>query len=159
MQSSAFDELEFFRAIAASGARALLIGRRALIVLGLPVLTHDYDFWLAADDAEAFNAAAAPFDLVPNRTVDEARRVGRYVLENDERVDVLIASAVSTIDGERVEFDDVWSRRATIALGDGTEIALPTVEDLLRTKRFAGRPKDAEDARLLRELLARRGRP
>ena len=30
MQGSEFDETEFFRAIAASGARALLIGRRAL---------------------------------------------------------------------------------------------------------------------------------
>ena len=43
-----FDEVEFFRAIAASGARALLIGRRALVALGIPVLTADYDFWLAS---------------------------------------------------------------------------------------------------------------
>jgi hypothetical protein len=46
MRGSAFDELSFFSAIEASGARALLIGRRALVVLGLPVLTADYDFWL-----------------------------------------------------------------------------------------------------------------
>ena len=46
MRGSAFDEISFFSAIAASGARALLIGRRALVVLGLPVLTADYDFWL-----------------------------------------------------------------------------------------------------------------
>ena len=37
--------------IAASGARALLIGRRALITLGLPLMTRDYDFWLHGDDA------------------------------------------------------------------------------------------------------------
>lgn len=30
MRGSAFDEISFFSAIAASGARALLIGRRAL---------------------------------------------------------------------------------------------------------------------------------
>lgn len=39
MESTAFDELAFFRAIARSGTRALLIGRRALVVLGFPVLT------------------------------------------------------------------------------------------------------------------------
>ena len=39
MQGSEFDEGEFFRAIAASGSRALLIGRRALVALGIPVLT------------------------------------------------------------------------------------------------------------------------
>ena len=31
MQGSDFDEAEFFRAIAVSGVRALLIGRRALV--------------------------------------------------------------------------------------------------------------------------------
>jgi hypothetical protein len=42
LQGSQFDELEFFRGLAASRARALLIGRRALVLLGLPVLTVDY---------------------------------------------------------------------------------------------------------------------
>lgn len=52
MRGSEFDEAEFFRAIAESGARALLIGRRALVALGIPVLTADYDFWLHIDDIE-----------------------------------------------------------------------------------------------------------
>ena len=54
MQGSEFDEVEFFRAIAASGARALLIGRRALVALGLPVLTADYDFWIHIEDIATF---------------------------------------------------------------------------------------------------------
>lgn len=33
MEPSAFDELAFFQAVAESGARALLIGRRALVLL------------------------------------------------------------------------------------------------------------------------------
>jgi hypothetical protein len=41
VQATAFDELAFFRAIADSGARALLIGRQALIALGMPVMTSD----------------------------------------------------------------------------------------------------------------------
>jgi hypothetical protein len=44
MEGTEFDEIEFFRRIGESGARALLIGRRALVALGLPVLTADYDF-------------------------------------------------------------------------------------------------------------------
>ena len=35
-----------------SGARVLLIGRQALIALGLPVLTADYDVWIAFEDIE-----------------------------------------------------------------------------------------------------------
>ena len=46
MRGTAFDELDFFRRIEESAARALLIGRRALVVLGLPVLTADYDYWI-----------------------------------------------------------------------------------------------------------------
>lgn len=57
VQASAFDERAFFHAISRSGARALLIGRRALIALGLPVMTRDYDYWLHREDAALFNDA------------------------------------------------------------------------------------------------------
>jgi hypothetical protein len=76
VKESEFEEERFFAAIANSGARSLLIGRRAMIALGLPVMTRDYDFWVAADDAEAFNRAVAPLGLAPNRPPDEARKVG-----------------------------------------------------------------------------------
>src|SRR5438034_10906103 len=102
MEASHFEEAEFFGAIAASAARALLIGRRALIALGLPLLTRDYDFWIHIDDIAAFNAAASGFDLFPTHPPEEARAKDRYVLENDEKVDVLVARAVFTVDGVKV---------------------------------------------------------
>lgn len=108
MGGSSFDEEQFFRAIARSRARALLIGRRALIALGIPVLTSDYDFWIHPDDAALFNEALAPQDFRPSRSPEETRSFGRYVLENDEHVDVFVARAVSTVDGVRVAFDDIW---------------------------------------------------
>lgn len=156
MRAETFDEVAFFRSIESSGVRALLIGRRAMVVLGLPVLTADYDFWISADDATAFNEAAKPFELVPTKSPDEARRSGRYVLENDERVDVLVARAVTARTGEVVAFDDVWNNRQQITIADGVTINLPTIDDLIRTKRFALRPKDVEDIRLL-QLLEENG--
>ena len=42
MKESDCDELAFFAALADCGARVLLIGRRALVVLGFPVLTADH---------------------------------------------------------------------------------------------------------------------
>lgn len=152
MQGSAFDEIGFFREIERSGARALLIGRRALVALGLPVLTGDYDFWIHIDDAAAFNAAAEPFGLHPSRTPAEARRFGRYVLENDERVDVLVARSVPTVDGARVAFDEIWPRRRALDVGAGVRVHVPALDDLIATKRFAARPKDLEDIRLLGTL-------
>lgn len=152
MKGSEFDETEFFRAIQKSGARALLIGRRALVALGIPVLTADYDFWIHIDDIGRFNEAVEPSELLPTRTPDEARARGRYVLENDERVDVLVARSAPTTDGVRVAFDELWERRRILALAGDVEVAVPTLDDLILTKRLGGRPKDLEDIRLLEAL-------
>jgi hypothetical protein len=157
VRATEFDELTFFQAIERSGARALLIGRRALVVLGLPVLTADYDFWVAVDDIVAFNGAAASVDLTPTCGADAARRRGRYALENDEHVDVLVARALPTVDGVNVEFDEIWARRQTIALAPSIAIQLPAIDDLILTKRFANRPRDLEDIRLLMILKSDSG--
>jgi hypothetical protein len=156
MHGSHFDELSFFAAIEASGARTLLFGRRALVLLGLPVLTADYDFWLHFDDVELLNGAVEPFELVATVDAAEARRRGRYVLQNDEHVDVLIARTVPTVDGEIVAFDDLWGRRAELWLDDHVRVMIPTLADLRRTKRFAAREKDLADLRMLDVLIAER---
>lgn len=74
------------------------------------------------------------------------------MLENDEHVDVVVARSVTTVDGIAVAFDDVWRRRRAVTLTGAIEVQLPDVEDLILTKRFADRPKDLEDIRLLRIL-------
>lgn len=156
MKGSEFDEARFFGVLGRSGLRALLIGRRALIVLGIPVMTADYDFWIHIDDIEAFNAEALPFDLVPDRTPVEARRSGRYRLQNDELVDVLVARSVPGRDGPLV-FDEVWNRRSVLDSRDGGgNICVPSLDDLIASKRIGSRPKDAEDIRLLHELRKQR---
>lgn len=151
MEAEYFDEEEFFSRIASSGARALLIGRRALIVLGIPVNTFDYDFWIHIDDIETFNGALVPLGFEPNRLPGEARKLGRYVLEDGEHVDVLVARSVPTVEGIRVHFEEVWVRRQTRQ----DLVALPAVDDLILTKRFGSRPKDLEDIRLLTTLKTR----
>ena len=159
MEGTEFYEREFFQRIAASGARALLIGRRALVVLGLPLLTSDYDFWLHPDDTGTFNTAVETLGLVPSHTPEEARKRGRYVLENDEHVDVLAALTVSTPDGILVAFDDLWSRRQILHIDEKTPLAIPSLADLILTKRFGQRPRDIEDIRLLQTLLAEETKP
>ena len=82
---------------------------------------------------------------------------GRYVAENDERVDVLVARSVPTVDGVRVAFDEVWPRRLGLEVAAGVVLAVPAVTDLILTKRFGGRPKDFEDIRLLEALCREEG--
>jgi hypothetical protein len=155
---SDFDEDAFFSAVSASGARALLIGRRAMVALGAPVLTADYDFWIHIEDIERFNVACEPFGLAPTAAPDEARRRGRYALENDERVDVLVARSVSTVDSVVVRFEDLWPRRQEVAYRAGQSVAVPAVDDLILTKRFGARPKDLVDIDFLRALQASKGK-
>ena len=152
MRGSAFEEIEFFRQLTLRQVRALLIGRRALVVLGLPVLTADYDFWIHIDDIALLNELAATFGLYPSKDPEQARATGRYALEYDERVDVVVARSVRTVQGTRLAFDDLWPRRQTLDLGTGGRVALPSLDDLILTKRIAARPKDLEDIRLLETL-------
>jgi hypothetical protein len=152
VDADAFDEADFFRAIAGSGARVLLIGRRALIALGLPLLTADYDLWVHIDDIESLNRALETLEFVASLPPEGARQAGRYVLENSEHVDVLVARAAPTRDGVRVAFDDVWQRRQELVYDPSIKLAIPCIDDLLLTKRWAMRDKDIADIRML-ELL------
>ncbi|MBI5537243.1 MAG: hypothetical protein HY898_31265 [Deltaproteobacteria bacterium] len=156
MHASEFDEGEFFQALWSGGTRLLLIGRRALVALGLPVLTADYDLWVHADDIAMLNQSAAAFGLAANRTPEDARGVGRYVLENDEHVDVLVARSVPTQDGVRVEFEAVWARRMTLRYDERVDILVPCIDDLILTKQWALRDKDLADIKLLQALKAAR---
>ena len=152
MDGGEFDEALFFRSIFGSGTRVLLIGRQALIALGLPVLTADYDLWVHFDDIERLNASLEQFDFVPTRSPAEARRAGRYALENSEHVDVLLARVVPTVHGVHVAFDDLWQRRRSVDFGDGAQVQLPALDDLISTKLFAARQRDLADISLLEAL-------
>jgi hypothetical protein len=51
-----------------------------------------------------------------------------------------------------VAFDEVWARRRALGVAQDVEVAVPSLDDLILTKRFASRPKDLEDIRLLEAL-------
>lgn len=148
MEGDSISEDDLFAAVAGSGARALLIGRRALVALGLPMMTADYDYWIHIDDIERFNAALVPLGLTVSRSPADARATGRYALENGERIEVIVARAMGLKEGGNVAFDELWPRRESLEFS-GTRIAIPSPEDLVRTKRVADRPKDREDIQLL----------
>jgi len=59
---------------------------------------------------------------------------------------------IYTVDKVRVMFEDLWQRRRLIEVSPGIFTAIPSLDDLILTKRFGARPKDAEDIRMLEAL-------
>jgi hypothetical protein len=151
VQNDEFYDEDFFRTLASSSARALLIGRRALVALGAPVMTTDYDLWLHFDDLEKLNAAFANVDHYPNHEPDTARKRGRYVLENSQHIDVMISRSQGA-DGSLLAFEDAWQRRRAIRVPGG-QVFTPCTRDLIKTKQWAMRPRDLVDIDWLTVLL------
>jgi hypothetical protein len=139
-----YDE-DFFKTLTSSQARALLIGRRALVALGAPVMTSDYDVWLHIDDIELLNAAFAQLHHFPNHPPDVARQRGRYVLENGQHIDVMVARAKSDQAACSLTFDEAWSARQTLVIEGSLTAYLPSIDHLIVTKRWASRPRDLVD--------------
>jgi hypothetical protein len=127
------------------------------VLLGLPLLTADYDLWISSSSIELLNQATAPFGLIPTAPPAQARTRGRYVLENDEHVDVICAATLHTQSGEALSHADAWARRQAIDVA-GTQVAIPSIRDLILLKRIRPRAKDLEDIRAL-ETLLRKGDP
>lgn len=150
------DDEDILRTVAMSGARALFIGRRALVALGLPVLTSDYDLWIHIDDIEKLNVAFHALDFVPTHSPDESRRRGRYVLEDGEHVDVMVAKGKSAPDGRSLTFEDAWARRSAVPIDDALTVYVPSIDDLILTKLWGSRPKDLQDIESLEALKRRR---
>jgi hypothetical protein len=155
VQNDEFYDEDFFRTLTSSEARALLIGRRALVALGAPVMTTDYDLWLHFDDIEKLNAAFANVDHYPNHEPADARKRGRYVLENSQHIDVMISRSQGS-EASYLSFDDAWERRRPIRVPGG-EVFCPCTRDLIRTKEWAKRPRDLVDIDWLTVLLENEG--
>lgn len=158
MELESFDEEEFFRALQDGGARVLLIDRRALVALGAPVLTSDYDLWVHGDDVERLDHALAALELKPNRSPGEARERGRYASQGPVHVDVLVARAVATKDGVLLAFDEAWARRQRVSYTTAVAISIPCIDDLILTKRWSMRERDLPDIRFLEKLRGGEGR-
>ena len=61
------------------------------------------------------------------------------------------------VDGVTAAFDEIWTRRQMMSLAAGIDVVLPSLADLVVTKRFASRPRDLEDIRLLEILRKEKG--
>ncbi len=97
------------------------------------------------DDIEKLNASLGELELFATKEPAEARATGAVPLR--ERRPRRRPGRAIGIDPEGVclVLVDTWARRQTLDLGDGLSLALPSIDDLITTKRWGSRPKDMID--------------
>lgn len=166
MTLSAFDPLRVLAALNAAGVRYVVIGAYAGRILGSSTVTRDLDICHAREPANLEALARVLGDLRARlRGVDEdvpfvldARSLAAgdsFTFSTDAGdVDVLATPA-----GTGGYTDLV--RTAVESDLDGIHVLVADIDDLIRMKRAAGRPKDLIELEILgalREELDTRGR-
>lgn len=140
------------RSLNARSVRYVVIGATAFPVHGYARATLDVDLLIdpERENAEGVHAALAEFgydltDLSVDELLSKKVLIRQYRLQTDVHPHV-----------KGVTFAVVWANRVPGMIGE-TPTSFASLDDLIAMKEAAGRPKDLEDLRVLRELRARKG--
>jgi predicted nucleotidyltransferase len=144
------DQLDLLSVFHAHGVRFLVVGGHAVNIYTEPRYTNDLDVLVSGDEANGhavFRALAefgAPLHGISAE--DFINKPNQYfqVGVPPARVDVLQSIPA-------VSFEDAWNQ-ATIVSVNGHSVRFISLEDLIRNKVAAGRPKDLVDAEELRKF-------
>jgi predicted nucleotidyltransferase len=135
------------KSLNAHSVRYVVIGATAFPVHGYARATLDIDLFIeptpknAARTREALSAFGYDMtDVGVDEMLVKKILIRQYTLETD------LHPVVSG-----VTFDEVWAGRVEDRIGE-TPAAFAGLDDLIRMKEAAGRPKDLEDLRVLRKL-------
>ena len=125
----------------------VIIGATAFPVHGYSRATLDIDIFIRPERANAEKTLAALKSFgydVRDVTVDELLNkkilIRQYLVETDIHPYV-----------KGVSFDEVWKNKVKSKFGD-TFVWFASLDDLIKMKKAAGRPKDIEDLKYLTKL-------
>lgn len=144
------DFVEMLSALSDAGADFLVIGAHAVAVHARPRATGDLDLWVrpSPENArrvwEALALFGAPLDRLDPEDLVSDDLVFQIGLAPN-RIDILT-------DVGGLAFETAWGRHLTVDVG-GVEVPVIGKDDLITTKRAAGRPRDLAD---IAELEAER---
>ena len=139
------------RSLNARSVRFVVIGAAAFPLYGYARATLDVDLLIEAErsNAERVREALEEFGYdLTELTVDDL--LSQKVLIRQSRLQTDVHPYV-----KGAAFPDVWARRVPGQIGE-TPADFASLDDLIAMKEAAGRPKDLEDLRVLRELKVRR---
>jgi predicted nucleotidyltransferase len=117
---------------------AVLIGNAAAALRGAPVTTVDFDFFFrkTSTNLRKLKALASSLQAIVLRPYYPASDMYRVMRERDG----LQVDFMATIHGIR-SFEGMRARASTIDI-DGVPILVASLEDVIKSKRAARRPRD-----------------
>jgi predicted nucleotidyltransferase len=125
----------------------VIIGATAFPVHGYSRATLDIDIFIRPDKSNSEKVLSALEDFgydISDITVDEILTkkilIRQYLVETDIHPFV-----------KGVSFDEVWKNKVKAKFGD-TFVWFASLDDLIKMKKAAGRPKDREDLKYLLKL-------
>lgn len=155
------DIRDFIRLLDTHDVRYLIVGGEAVIYYGHARLTGDVDFYYDREEGNArrlyaaldkFWEGSAP-GLSGSRELTEDGLIIQFGVPPN-RIDLL-----NRIDG--VTFEEAWENRAVVSLevhGRAVPVSYVGLDDLIRNKEAAARPKDLDDLPFLRKARELRRR-
>src|SRR5215210_9275657 len=137
--------LDVFASFQKHKVKYLVIGGIAAVLHGVPRATFDLDILIEAssDNAQGLLDALieANFATATLITADELLAHEITIFRDRVRIDVQTSTP-------GLEFDEAWQKRVAMNY-QGQEFYVASKEDVIASKRAAGRNKDLEDVRML----------
>jgi hypothetical protein len=162
-----FDPIGALRVLRDNGVRFVVIGGYAAGILGAPVVTNDLDICYARDTPNLERLAAALNELGARLRVARVDEDLPFILEARS----LAARDTFTLSTDKGDIDVLGTPRgtggfrdldvaaSTYDLGGGLAVRVVSLDDLMRMKEAAARPKDEahlHDLAALRDMLDER---
>jgi len=145
-----------------SKVRYLVVGGLAVNLHGVPRTTQDVDLIISLDKDNVVNLCRLMKDMgyVPRLPVDPLGMADRKTLEDWTENRNLTAfsfyhreanyKVVDIVLVQPLNFNEAYQRKIVINAGD-MEVCLVSLDDLIKMKIVAGRPRDLSDAEMLKE--------
>ena len=163
-EAAAFDPGRALAALDAHGVRYVVIGGIAARLLGSPTVTRDLDICYSRDQRNLETLAETLRELkaelrgtptgLPFRLDADALSAGDHFTFSTAAGDLdLLGTPAGTAGYEELE-----SNAVALDL-DGRRVLVASIDDLIRMKRAAGRPKDRVELEILGALREELGGP
>ncbi|MBW2114637.1 MAG: hypothetical protein JRH04_07235 [Deltaproteobacteria bacterium] len=147
-------ELDFFDIVKdfnRMGIRYLIIGRRAVVLYGAPVLTADYNFWIDTNEKAKVLAYFVNKGCSLSNSEDSMKPIIQ-VYAGPMKIDLFFHKAITNLEGDLVEFAQCY-KNATIKEDPKQDVffRIPSIDDLIKTKKT--RQENVKDLQDIEYLL------